>query len=513
MQRISWALLKTVRPSLRNRNECVVKNRRPETEWTRAADFVLLEDIGMLLERTWNYISEYQLIRPGERILVGFSGGADSLCLLLLLHELGKQHGFTLQAVHVNHMLRGEESDGDQAFAEEFCRRLDIPIHCFSYPVEEMARKMQVGIEEAGREARRCAFRKCMDSSGAEKTALAHHRDDQAETVLFRLARGSSLAGLSGIRPRQGKVIHPLLFASKEEILRELEDRGIPYRTDSSNLTDHYTRNCIRHQIMPILQEKVNDRSIEHIVQAAGDIAETDEFLKKLSRNVKEQCILVCEQGILVKEEILEEEPVLVRYVLMDALSMVAGGRKDLGRDQVSQLLDLLKGGTGRKNSLPGNLEAVRGYEGVVLRRKAEEKLSVRKEAEEEGQVSQNILGPGEYSLRGWKIRCEVLDRVPDEIPEKRYTKWLDYDKIKHHLEFRTRRTGDFLVTTEKGGRKKLKSYFIDEKIPAEERGKLLLLAAESRVFWVVGYRISEDCKITAQTRQVLKITVSEETS
>lgn len=461
-----------------------------------------------LLERTWKYIQRYRLIRPGETVLTGFSGGADSVCLLLLLEELGRRQGFAVWAVHVNHNLRGEESDRDQAFAEEFCRERGIPLHVFSCPVKEMAEERRIGIEEAGREARSRVFRQCMQELGAEKTALAHHRNDQAETVLFRLARGSSLTGLSGIRPSQGNVIHPILFAEKEEILQELKDRGVDWRTDSSNLTDHYTRNCIRLQVMPVLEERVNDRSSAHIAEAAEDIAEADQFLRRLAEEIAVRCLRNEGENLRIGQELLREEAVLRRYVLMEALDRALEGKRDLGREQLRQLQDLLDGEVGRRYSLPGELEAVREYEGILLKKREQPCFH----SEKREQLSAlAIEGEGQYSFGEWKIECSLLRDVPSEIPQKTYTKWLDYDKIRQGLEFRTRRPGDFLVTAQTGGSKKLKSYFIDEKIPAAKRGKIPLLAAGSRIFWVVGHRISEDCKITEQTEQVLKITVSEE--
>lgn len=463
----------------------------------------------MLLEKTWDYITAYRLIRPGEKILVGFSGGADSLCLLLLLQELGKRHGFFVEAVHVNHQLRGSESDGDQMFAEAVCNRLEVRIHCFSVPVEAFARETGMGIEEAGREARLKIFRQCMEECGAVRIALAHHKSDQAETVLFRMARGSSLGGLSGIRPLQDRVIHPLLFAEKEEILAELAERGEDYRTDSSNLTDHYTRNSIRNRLLPLLEERVNARSIGHIADAAEDIAEADLLMRDMAEVIAGRCIICRETEVLVKPELLKEPAILQRYVLMDALAGISGSRKNLGREQIRQMQDLLQGKTGREYALPGRLEAVRFSEGLVLRKK-EETGSISAEEKTGALQSVEITGEGEYRFGNWQIHCEFPATLPSEIPEKTYTKWLDYDKIKDSLIVRNRKSGDFLLTRENGGRKKLKSYFIDEKIPVEQRAKIPLLASDSRIFWVVGHRISEDCKVTAQTKHVLKITVSE---
>ncbi|MDO4616353.1 MAG: tRNA lysidine(34) synthetase TilS [Lachnospiraceae bacterium] len=464
----------------------------------------------MLLKNTWNYITSNKLLLPGESVQVGFSGGSDSVCLLLLLKRLGELHGFSVRAVHVNHRLRGRESEEDQCFAEQFCEERGIPLQCFSYPVEKIAAEKRMGIEEAGRSVRMEAFQISMEQYGIRKTALAHHRNDQAETVLFRLARGSSLAGLSGIRPLQGSIIHPLLFAGKEEILEYLKQEGVSYRMDSSNLTDHYTRNCIRHQIMPVLERKVNAQSLAHIAEAAEDFADTDRFLKELAAPVFDRCVRREQGRIFVSEDLLASDPVLQRLVLHSAVSAACGHRENIGREQLRQLKDLLTGTGGRRYSLPGGTAAVRSGKELILFRKCEDKPDQEYETESV-QVQIEVHGSEIYSFGGRRICCELLDEVPSEIPEKTFTKWMDYDRISSCLVFRTRRAGDFLVTAKTGGRKKLKSYLIDEKIPVEERESIPLLASGSEIFWVIGHRISESCKITEQTRRVLKITVSEE--
>ena len=216
------------------------------------------------------FIRKYQMIRPGDSVCVGFSGGADSVCLLELLYELREELSIRLEAVHVNHNLRGRESDGDQDFAEEFCRKRGIPLHLYSFEVKKMAGNLGCGLEEAGRQARRNAYGDCVRRLGGARIALAHHQNDLAETLLFHLSRGTSLEGMAALRPVRGQVIRPLLCVSRKEIEEELRRRGLSWRTDSSNLTDDYTRNCIRHQVIPVLEERVNRKAAAHIA-AAGE--------------------------------------------------------------------------------------------------------------------------------------------------------------------------------------------------------------------------------------------------
>ena len=218
------------------------------------------------------FIRKYQMIRPGDSVCVGFSGGADSVCLLELLYELREELSIRLEAVHVNHNLRGRESDGDQDFAEEFCRKRGIPLHLYSFEVKKMAGNLGCGLEEAGRQARRNAYGDCVRRLGGARIALAHHQNDLAETLLFHLSRGTSLEGMAALRPVRGQVIRPLLCVSRKEIKEELRRRGLSWRTDSSNLTDDYTRNCIRHQVIPVLEERVNRKAAAHIAAAGEEI-------------------------------------------------------------------------------------------------------------------------------------------------------------------------------------------------------------------------------------------------
>ena len=452
-------------------------------------------------KKVLEYIKRYGMIHPGERVCAGFSGGADSVCLLALLEELSGELGFFLEAVHVNHNLRGAESDGDQAFAEEFCRERGISLHLYSFPVAETSKEKGWGLEETGRYFRQRAFRECMEAYGADRIALAHHRNDAAETLLFHLARGTSLAGMAGIRPVRDRIIRPLLCVSREEILEELKRRGLPWRTDSTNLRDEYTRNCIRHQVIPVLEREVNPRTVEHMWAAGEDLLEAEAFLRGETEKRERRFCRREGNSWLVGEGLAEEPSYLVRRVIHSVLGRAEGGTRDLGRAHLEAVEKLLRAGTGKKVSLPGGLTAVRTYEGIRIgfSDPGEESLPFLGELP--------VTGPGTYRLGGVTADCRLCG--PEEkIPEKTYTKWLDYDRISNGLVLRTRRPGDYLVVNRSGGRKKLKDYMIDEKIPRGERDRILLLASGREVFWVIGGRISESCKVTEKTTRVLRIQI-----
>ena len=244
------------------------------------------------LEKIFQTIEHHRMILPGMRILAGVSGGADSVCLLYALKEYRRRVPFSLKAVHVEHGIRGEESLEDARWVEALCREWEIPCRVVRRSVEQLAKEEKLSLEEAGRKARYDAFEEERLAWQADRTAVAHNRNDQAETVLFRLARGSGLTGLCGIRPVQGKIIRPLLFLSREEIEGILTERKIGWRTDRTNQETAYTRNRIRLEILPALEEQVNERACEHIASAASRFQEVWEYLQVQTDLAEEKCIV-----------------------------------------------------------------------------------------------------------------------------------------------------------------------------------------------------------------------------
>lgn len=455
-------------------------------------------------KKVLNFIRKYQMIVRGDKVCVGFSGGADSVCLLQMLTELKDEIGFRLEAVHVNHNLRGGESDGDQRFAEEFCRDRGIPLHLYSCPVAETAKQNGWGLEEAGRHVRQEIYGECRSRFGIHKIALAHHQNDLAETLLFHLARGTSLEGMAAVRPVRGEIIRPLLCVTREEIEEELRRRGMAWRTDSSNLKDDYTRNCIRHQVIPVLQEKVNRRAVGHMAAAGGDLVEAAEFVRGEAEKRRERWTKAAAGGCLLKDGLAMEPALLAGMVILSSLEKVSGRKKDIGREHIESVRALFEKQAGKSVSLPYGVAAVREYGGILLTRDCRASGKTDEGAEEEIAVA----GEGTYRIGAYTADCRICKRE-EKIPEKAYTKWLDYDRISNGLVLRTRRTGDYLTVNSAGGRKKLKDYMIDEKIPRRDRDGIPLLASGHEVFWVIGHRIGESCKIREDTERVLRIQIT----
>ena len=234
-----------------------------------------------IIEQTGIYIRKHGMIRAGDTVITGVSGGADSVCLLFILSKLQKKLGFEIKACHVNHGIRGEAADADEAYVKQLCENLRIPCRFFHENVEWIAKKRKQSPEEAGRMVRREAFETMCREDGGTKIATAHHRDDNAETVLLNIARGTGLKGLCGIRPVQGKWIRPLLGLDREQIENLLTEQGIRWCTDATNEEDAYTRNRIRHNILPVLKSQVNEGVVRHLEELSVQAQEVWEYLEK----------------------------------------------------------------------------------------------------------------------------------------------------------------------------------------------------------------------------------------
>lgn len=396
----------------------------------------------------------------GKRICVALSGGADSVCLLHYLYSHAAQFHISLSAVHVEHGIRGEESLRDLKFCENLCKSWNIPLETVREDVPARARQARQSEEEAGRNLRYDVFLTILRENRADFVATAHHLGDVAETVLFRLARGTSLAGMRAVTERQG-IIRPLLQTSRAEIEAYLTEHGLSHVEDSTNSDETYSRNYIRHSILPAF-EKLSARASEHLVHFAALAAEDDEYLQTLARReVRMQQGDYCVPANL-------PAPLFTRACLW-AMKLL-GVQKDYTGAHFSELSALQTLQSGKKISLPGGAEAVREYENIVFYRP-------------EPPFAERPFVKAEYLTARDGLKAD-LDCFPEGCV------------------VRTRREGDFIIPY--GGRKKsLKKFLTDKKISARLGKKLPLIAYGSEILAVVGVEISDKVKITEKTLHI----------
>ncbi len=435
------------------------------------------------------YVEKHHMLAKGDKVIVGVSGGADSVCLLFMLKELGEELDLSVVAVHVHHGLRGEAADADERYVQQLCEKHQIPLQCFRRDVKEYAEQNRMGEEEAGRNIRREIFLQVLEDEQADHIALAHHKNDNVETFLWNLSRGTGINGAGGIRPMNGKWIRPLLCVKRDEIENYLKDEDIVWCIDETNQENNYVRNRIRNQMIPFFEEHVNGKTVEHMAEAIDQFSLLNEYIRTEVKKYQDGCVERTEDSILLKKAAFENVPAALRtHLLHNVLEEAAGQKKDIAAVHVKLLEELLEKQVGRKVDLPYEVTAARCYDGIELSQSTKE--------EQEQEIS---------------VEMRVFPREAGRItfPENPYTKWFDYDIIKCAVKLRHREPGDYITVHQDGGRKKLKQFFIDEKIPQKQRDHIWLAADDKHIMWVVGYRQNQAYQITENTKNILEIRVN----
>ena len=456
-----------------------------------------------MLSKISTFIREKQLIRPKDRVLAGVSGGPDSVCLLFVLLKLKGELDFELTAVHVNHGLRGEEARRDQEFVEKLCREQNVPLKCVFCRVRERAERDKMTLEEAGRICRYEVFREEAVKSGCNRIAVGHHGDDQAETMLFHLFRGTGLKGLAGMEPERDGLIRPLLCVERREIIAWLREEGLSWCTDSTNQEEDYTRNRIRHTILACAREQINEGAVRHMIRTAEELSEIEHYLAEETGKAYDKYVRRDAEGCFIPADAFVHLPALLgSRLIRRCIAQTDGGLKNVDRCHIEMVRGLFEKQTGSSLCLPGGRRAVRTYGGVYL-------CSAKSgpAGGSEKSFRPKIPGSCVAGEKKWVFSLENSEKN-QIIPQKTYTKWFDYDKIENYPVIRRRRPGDYLEINREHGRKKLKDYLIDRKIPLRDRDELFLLADESHVIWIPGMRISERYKVTEDTGQILKVQI-----
>lgn len=478
-------------------------------------------------KKVLEFIAEHQMLERGDRLVVGVSGGADSVCLLRLLQEYSVQFDLKLFVVHVNHGLRGAEAERDEAFVLDLCERLNVPCRLVHLDIREEAKWLQMSEEEAGREWRYRAFAEEAKLQGCTKLALAHHMDDNAETILFRMFRGTGVTGLAGIIPVNTlrdnalTVIRPLLCVTRAEVEEYLKECGQEYCVDSTNFENTYSRNRIRNEILPVASEYINAQSVRNLNALAQHAEKVTEYLERQAKKLYLERVT---EGTDFLDIVLRgnEEAILLELVFRNCLYKLAGKRRDISAVHIEALCGLYKKQVGSSLDLPYGIGAKRIYEGIRLFVKQKDENS-EWEAKTEPKnfvVQENAGGITQdvsvmYARHRGRLKFSVKkieEFGPDPCSEIRkiaqndYTKCFDYDKIKGNISVRVPQATDYLCIHPDGRRKLLKDYLVDIKVPQEERSSLYLVAEEDLVLWIPGKRTSENRRVSEETKRVLLI-------
>ncbi len=454
-----------------------------------------------IIDKVNNFILDNQMLNAGDRIVLGLSGGADSVCLLILLLDIASRYGYESKdifAVHINHMIRGEEADGDEAFVRELCQSKQVNFVAFRKDIPAYARELGLSTEEAGRKYRYECFRRVAEENRCTKIAVAHNRNDMAETVIFNMLRGTGLKGMAGMQPVRGNIIRPILNITRDEILEYLAEKNQAYREDSTNAGVDYDRNKIRHIILPAMMD-INKGAIEHICQMALEAGSSYSYIHDVAMEDYSGTSEEDDLGRTVTldvNELYKCNPVLQEHLIHEAIGNVAGKKRDITRKHIMSVVGLLYQDTGKQVELPYSIKARRSYNNLIISNKS----ATRDDYSIKLEPNSVCIVPGKGS-----IECKIIDYNQDmEISKKIYTKMLDYGKIKNTLYLRTPEDGDYIVIDNKGSTKKLSRVFIDNKIDRQERGEWPVIACGKEIVWAIGLRFSEAFKVDENTKEIL---------
>lgn len=437
------------------------------------------------IHRIEDFISRNHLLEKDGKYLVALSGGADSVTLLWVLHELGYQ----IEACHCNFQLRGAESDRDEQFCVQLCEQLGIPLHRIHFDTRLYAEVHKESIELAARNLRYRYFAQLKEDVEADGICVAHHQDDTVETVLINLIRGAGIQGLTGISAKNGDILRPLLCVDRKEILAYLEEKGQDYVTDSTNLVDDVVRNKIRLNIIPMLKE-INPAASKNIAQAAHHLEEANKMLSSIAI-----CGEKSEDGT-IRVAVLEiESAASAEYALYSSLSPY-GFRGKAITEILASLHSTGKTWTSETHQLVIDREC------ILIREKQTEAFQGMK-----------IPETGCYVLpRGEKIKLSIREREIDFSPSKeKFLITLDADAVTFPLHLRLAQNGDTFHPFGMKGKKLVSDYLTDRKKNLfEKQSQLVLEDAKGQIIWVVGERTSELCKIKEDTKKILYIQVSQ---
>jgi len=439
-------------------------------------------DTGLALKRLEAYLDEKQLVSKGDKLVLGVSGGADSTALLYLFVQLRPKLDLSLLAVHVNHQLRAEESDADETAVKKFCLAWNVPL---------IVRKIKIGnqasLEDQARKARFKVFDEVMANYHYDKIALAHHREDQAETVLINLLRGSGINGLAGIKPQSGIVIHPLLGFSRSDLEKLLSQKTIGWQTDNSNQDNSFTRNRIRNDLLPKLRSEYNPSLNDHLCSLAEIFLQVEQLMTIRSRQQQRRHTLESSPA----RQILEIEPLLKLsqveryYIFRHAFRVISQKETDFMASHVNAIDEILQSQGSKVISLPHGVKVHKIYGELCFSRETPRTEVQETSMEIDTDRARAVFGNYRFTFR----YVRNLPAPPE--PENQHLQIIiDAEKINTPFTIRFRQPGDRFIPFGMNQFKKLKEFFIDEKVPKFERDLIPILDDGEKIFWIVGLRI-----------------------
>ncbi|MCJ7617737.1 MAG: tRNA lysidine(34) synthetase TilS [Desulfobacterales bacterium] len=487
----------------------------------------LLKDYkNKLIKTVGATIKAYRMIEPGDSVIVGVSGGPDSVALLHIILSLAQRFSLRVGVAHLNHSLRQKDSDDDAEFVASLARKFDLPCYIKKEDVSKYRHEKKLSLEEAARIVRYRFFESVAEKYMFNKIALGHNADDNAELVIMHLLRGSGPLGISGIPPvRNGEIIRPLIKLTKSEILEFLTVNEFKFVLDKSNNDQRYLRNRIRHHLIPYLKSSYNKRIVETINRFASIIRSEEEWIDDLIKPIFNKSVLAAENNsvALSISSINELHIAAQRRIIRKAIAEIKGNLRRITFSHIESVISLLNGGHAFGYiDLPDRIWIKRDGDTISFSREKRLLRDLYKKLSDENKVSfeYRILKP-EAGLKaeifprsllikelGLNMEFSKIDieNLPDIHHAGHNVAFFDMDKLSFPLVLRNFRPGDKFQPLGMSGTQKVKKYFINNKVARDQRAKCLILLSQDKIMWVVGYRIDDFFKVKQPARNILKV-------
>lgn len=434
-------------------------------------------------------IKKYDMICKNDRIVIGVSGGSDSMCLLHFLRSISQEYNLKLFVVHINHCIRGEDADLDQQYVEDICEEWNIPCYAYKVDIKNKAKIEAICEEEMGRRVRYGTFLEVMKQNNANKIAVAHNKNDVVETIFFNFTRGTGLNGIVGIKPKIDNIIRPIIDCEKKEIDKYCKDNNIEVRIDHTNFETVYTRNKIRNEIIPYIKENINKNVVNNIYRAGKIFEDEEDYLNNIVQLKYKDAL---EEEVVNKivfniNDLKNNHIAINRRIIKLAIANISrNGMKDISYVNVSDVIKLLNNTSGKEIVLKDNIIVKKLYNNLVI--------------EKDIVCDREIY----YEVENVPYKIELDKCIVEFSYDKKFhlniNSLVENFNIKEEelekLRIRTRREGDYIYLKKDSMKQKLKKYFINNKINKDEREKILLLAKGREIVWIIGYRVNPKYKI-----------------
>ncbi|RZB34080.1 MAG: tRNA(Ile)-lysidine synthase [Desulfobacteraceae bacterium Eth-SRB2] len=472
-----------------------------------------------LLRTVKQTITTYGMLKPRDSVLIGVSGGPDSVALFHLLLTFAPRFSLRLGVAHLNHCLRQDDSDKDAEFVASLAGRFGIPCYIHKINVRKYQIENKLSLEEAARRVRHSFLNHVAEKNRFNKIALGHHFDDNAELVLMNLFRGSGPLGISAIPPvRNGKIIRPLLQSNRSEIITFLDQNGLKYVSDPSNRDTRFLRNRIRHDLIPLLKTSYNPKISQSLNRLASIIRSEEEWIEGVIHPLFEKAALSIQDGrIALSVSILNGIHVAAqRRIIRKAISKTKGDLRRIRLTHIDSAINLLEYGPDYGNiDLPDRVRIQRKGDVILFFREKStlRNMDVKSDRAETLPFEYPIAKPESLFIKEISAHVKFTEMCKKDLPDLygtgQNTGFFDRDALSFPLVLRNFRHGDRFAPLGMTGTQKIKKFFIDKKVPRKERTRCPILLCRGKIIWVAGYRIDDSVKVKSSTKNVLKIELS----